>query len=51
MALAHTIASSVEAAYRRGDLLEKRSHLMESWAKFCSMPKPGDKVISIAKAY
>lgn len=33
MALAHTIANKVEAAYRRGDLFEKRRALMEDWAK------------------
>lgn len=47
MALAHTIESSVEAAYRRGDLLEKRRHLMESWATFCWAPKADDKVTPI----
>ena len=31
MALAHTIESAVEAAYRRGDLLKKRTAMMESW--------------------
>ena len=36
MALAHTIANKVEAAYRRGDLLEKRRLLMQEWADFCS---------------
>ena len=35
MALAHTIESKVEAAYRRGDLLEKRSQLMQDWANHC----------------
>jgi integrase len=35
MALAHTIRSKVEAAYRRGDLLEKRRVLMGEWAAFC----------------
>lgn len=35
MALAHTIASQAEAAYRRGDLIEKRRSLMEEWAKHC----------------
>jgi integrase len=35
MALAHTIGDKVEAAYRRGDLFEKRRQLMEAWAKFC----------------
>ncbi len=32
MALAHTIKNKAEAAYRRGDLLEKRRELMEAWA-------------------
>ena len=35
MALAHTIASGAEAAYRRGDLFEKRRAMMEAWAQFC----------------
>ncbi len=35
MALAHTINSKVEAAYRRGDLFEKRKLLMSDWAEFC----------------
>ena len=34
-ALAHAIGNSVEAAYRRGDLLERRRKLMEEWAAFC----------------
>jgi integrase len=38
MALAHTIGSAVEAAYRRGDLFEKRRVLMSKWANFCSKP-------------
>ena len=36
MALAHTIGDKVEAAYRRGDLFEKRRRLMQAWAKWCS---------------
>ncbi|UAL08920.1 tyrosine-type recombinase/integrase [Caulobacter segnis] len=36
MALAHTIANRVEAAYRRGDLLEKRRALMTKWAETVS---------------
>src|SRR5579859_1897829 len=36
MALAHTISSKVEAAYRRGDLFEKRRSLMSDWAEFCA---------------
>lgn len=35
MALAHAIANKVEAAYRRGDLMEKRQKLMEAWAEYC----------------
>ena len=34
-ALAHVLADKVEAAYRRGDLFEKRRRLMEDWAKYC----------------
>ncbi len=36
MALAHTIENKAEAAYRRGDLFEKRRCLMNDWAEFCS---------------
>jgi integrase len=35
MALAHTIGDKVEAAYRRGDLFEKRRRMMADWATFC----------------
>jgi len=37
-ALAHTLESKVEAAYRRGDLFEKRRRLMDDWAAFCAGP-------------
>jgi integrase len=36
MALAHTITNKVEAAYRRGDLFEKRRRLMGDWATYCT---------------
>ncbi|MCP1247235.1 site-specific integrase [Acetobacter cerevisiae] len=36
MALAHEIKNKVEAAYRRGDLLEKRRVLMNAWDQFCT---------------
>lgn len=36
MALAHTVKDKTEAAYRRGDLLEKRRKLMATWAAFIS---------------
>lgn len=35
MALAHTIGNKVEAAYRRGDLFQKRRELMQEWADYC----------------
>jgi integrase len=41
-ALAHAIGDKTEAAYRRGDMLEKRRHLMRAWAAYCSEP-PGAK--------
>ncbi|MGQ7242936.1 tyrosine-type recombinase/integrase [Salinicola sp. V024] len=40
MALAHTIKNAAEAAYRRGDLLEKRRALMEEWAGFLEGKSP-----------
>lgn len=36
MALSHAVGSRTEAAYRRGDLLEKRRELMRDWADFCT---------------
>jgi integrase len=46
MALAHTVSDKVEAAYRRGDLFEKRRHLAEAWAKYCTRtPIPAGQVI------
>ena len=38
MALAHAVGDKVEAAYRRGDLFQKRRQLMEAWARYCGMP-------------
>jgi integrase len=35
MALAHSVSNQVEAAYRRGDLFDKRRQLAEDWATFC----------------
>jgi len=34
MALAHAVSNKVEAAYRRGDMFEKRRKMMEDWAAF-----------------
>ena len=38
MALAHVIENKVEAAYRRGDLFEKRRAMMQAWADWCAGP-------------
>ena len=47
-ALSHAIGNAVEAAYRRGDLLEKRTMLMSEWARYCYQPKAGKgKVLKI----
>lgn len=35
MALAHTVGSAVERAYRRGDLFDKRRQLMADWVDYC----------------
>jgi hypothetical protein len=35
MALAHRVGNKVEAAYRRGDMLQKRLRMMQDWAKYC----------------
>src|SRR5580658_494983 len=37
--LAHAIGNKAEAAYRRGDLFEKRRKLMEAWASYCVVPE------------
>lgn len=49
MALAHTIPSAVERAYRRGDLLTKRTRLMADWCKFLNTKtaKSGNNVVAI----
>jgi integrase len=36
MALAHVIDDETKAAYRRGELLEKRRAMMEAWANYCN---------------
>lgn len=41
-ALAHTLESKVEAAYRRGDALEKRRTMMEEWAGHCENSRGND---------
>src|SRR5262249_10525623 len=48
MGLADAVGSKVEAAYRRGDLREKRRRLMDAWATFCTAePTARGKVVSL----
>ena len=50
-ALAHAVGDKVEAAYRRGDMREKRRRLMEDWAAFCNgKTVGGDNVVPMQKA-
>jgi len=42
MALAHSISSKVEQAYRRGDLFERRRRMMNLWSTFCAKAKPAE---------
>ena len=46
MALAHAIKDKAEAAYRRGELLEKRRSLMNAWASYVA-EKSGRNVIGL----
>jgi integrase len=48
-ALAHAVGNEVEAAYRRGDALEKRRGLMEAWADYLE-GKVADNVLPFGRA-
>jgi integrase len=47
MALAHSVGSDVEQAYRRGDLFGKRRRLMDAWADYCAKPSGAGAVTPI----
>jgi integrase len=49
LALAHAVGDSVERAYQRGDLLEKRRKLMEAWAAYCERKPDEAKIVSIRR--
>jgi len=50
-ALAHRLKDKAEAAYARGDLLDKRRKLMEAWATYCGMEKRDTgEVITLRRA-
>lgn len=50
MALAHAVGDKVEAAYRRGDLFNKRRRLMDSWARYCARTLASAEVTPIRGA-
>ena len=43
IALTRTVPDKVEAAYRRGDMREKRRRLMAVWAAYCESPPAATK--------
>jgi integrase len=47
-ALAHVIENKAEAAYRRGDLFEKRRRLMDAWGDYCGTPQ-SSKVLTFPR--
>jgi integrase len=50
MALAHAIPDAVEAAYRRGDLFDKRRKLMDAWAAYCAkIETDAGNVVALAR--
>lgn len=48
-ALAHTLGSKVQAAYQRGDLLERRRRLIADWAGFCTRPSTEGEVVPLRR--
>ena len=48
MTLAHAVSDKMEAAYRRGDLFEKRRKLMEAWGTYCTTPK-ASKIVAFRR--
>ena len=46
-ALAHTLRDKTEAAYQRGDLMEKRRRLMVEWTAFCARTVPVGEVVPL----
>ena len=50
-ALAHQLKSETERAYQRGDLLMKRSRLMDEWARFCAAPPSQGEITPIMRSH
>lgn len=49
-ALAHKVSNAVEAAYRRGDMIEKRRLMMTAWSDFLAGRAAGGNVVQFAGA-
>ena len=49
-ALAHSLPDKVEAAYRRGDLFDKRRQLMDAWARHCALAEHKGSVVALGAA-
>ena len=50
MALGHAIGNQAEAAYRRGDLFDKRRKLMDAWANHCAATKVASATVTPIRA-
>lgn len=48
VALAHKISNSVEASYRRGDMIEKRRRMMQEWARYITPTPKAAQVVRLA---
>jgi integrase len=48
-ALAHSVGSAVERAYRRGDIFKKRVLLMDAWAQYATTPMKSGTVVPLVK--
>ena len=46
-AMAHRLKDAAEAAYQRGDLLQRRAVLMKDWATYCAAPRKADNVTAL----
>jgi integrase len=48
-ALAHTVGSAVERAYRRSDVIDHRRQLIALWATYCATPAPRGEIVPIRR--
>ncbi|MFK2876861.1 tyrosine-type recombinase/integrase [Rhodanobacter hydrolyticus] len=49
-AMAHRLKDAAEAAYQRGDMLQRRTRLMKDWAAYCGTTTKGDNVVTLHSA-